>query len=753
MLAGGYLFTALMVVVHTLSFPGLFSPTGLLGAGPQTTAWLYMFWHGGFPLFVLAYVGLGRADPGAAGGPAVVRTAIISSIAGVAAAVLLLTLLVTAWQSVLPSIMDGSRYTPLMIGVVSSVWLLSLAALIALWIRRPHSVLDIWLMVVMCAWLFDIALSAVLNQGRFDLGFYAGRIYGLMAATVVLLVLLLETRQLYARLARSIEAERVAAERRAQELQEVNLLLQRREDQLRSLNDTLEQRVVERTSQLHASEERYRHVVDLIQEGIWIHADGKIVYANPYAVRMFGAGSPEELIGRPVMSIVHPDDRQRAADRTRVLTQESGSVPLTEMKLLRLDGKTMVVSLHATQFMHDGKVHVLAAGRDVTAQRDAEAQLHQAQKMESVGQLTGGVAHDFNNLLTVIIGNLDAIVDRVAPEIRPAADSALQASERGAALIRQMLAFSRRQLLQPQTLDLNEVVGGMGDLLRRTLGEDIEIELKLASSPWPAVADKGQVENALLNLAINARDAMPAGGKLTIETGNACLDDDYAARNADVVPGEYAVLAVTDTGSGMTPEVADRALEPFFTTKETGKGSGLGLSMTYGFAKQSGGHLKIYSEVGHGTTVRLYLPRQKTETTAASASVEDMRSEQPGGGETILVVEDDELVRSFTVSQLRSLGYQVLEAADGPKAQHILESDQPIDLSFTDVVMPGGMTGRQLSEKARRRRPDLKTLYTSGYTEDSIVHQGKLDTGVHFLPTPFRRQDLAVKVRAVLDAA
>jgi PAS domain S-box-containing protein len=715
-LASAYLFTAAMVVVHTLSFPGLFAPTGLLGAGPQTTAWLYMFWHGGFPLLVLCYARFWSAAKTASyAGP--IGSAILGSIAGVLAAVIALTLLVTTWQGFLPAIMDGNHYTPLMIGVVSMVWLLGLAALLALWRRRPHSVLDLWLMVVMCAWLFDVALSVVLNAGRFDLGFYAGRIYGLLAANFVLLVLLLETRSLYARLARS-----------------------------------LEQRVVERTEQLQASEERYGYVVDLIQEAIWIHADGKIIYANPHAVRMFGAGSPDQLIGMPVFSLIHPDDRAWAQERTRHAIDGRQALALTDMKIARLDGKTITAELHGLSFVKDGKPHMIACGRDVTAQRQADAKLQQAQKMESVGQLTGGVAHDFNNLLTVVIGSLDAVLDRMSGDLRPSVDSALRAAERGSGLIRQLLAFSRRQVLTPETLDLNGLAAGMDDLLRRTLGAPIEIEMALHAGTWPILADKGQVENALLNLVINARDAMPEGGKLTIETSNVHLDEDYAAGNPEVKPGDHAMLAVTDTGTGMPPEVIARAFEPFFTTKAVGKGTGLGLSMIYGFAKQSGGHLKIYSELGHGTTVRLYLPRQVAGQAVAAVpkavAAGDLR-----GGESILVVEDDPLVRNLVAMQLRDLGYRVVEAPDGPKAQKILASDQPIDLMVTDVVMPGGITGRQLADLAQRQRPGLKTLYTSGYTEDSISHQGKLDPGVHFLSKPFRRQDLALKIRAVLDAA
>jgi CheY-like chemotaxis protein len=341
-------------------------------------------------------------------------------------------------------------------------------------------------------------------------------------------------------------------------------------------------------------------------------------------------------------------------------------------------------------------------------------------------------------------------MDRVQPELRPAIEGALRASERGAALVRQMLAFSRRQMLISEALDLNQIAAAMEQMLRRTLGADIEIEMRLATPLWPALADRAQVESALLNLAINARDAMPAGGKLTIETDNAYLDEDYAAHNAEVAPGDYVALAVTDTGTGMTAGVLARAFEPFFTTKEVGKGTGLGLSMIYGFAKQSQGHANIYSEVGHGTTVRLYLPRKPTATdiSVAPARPDPARA---AGTETILVVEDDADVRAFVTGQLSGLGYRVIEAADGPQAQRILDSDQPLDLLFTDVVMAGGMTGRQLADAAKARRPGLKAVFTSGYTENSIVHQGKLDKGVSFLSKPFRRQDLARKIRETLD--
>jgi PAS domain S-box-containing protein len=498
-----------------------------------------------------------------------------------------------------------------------------------------------------------------------------------------------------------------------------------------------------------AIEQRLRRVFDLVQEGIWIHVDGMVQFANPAAARLFGAKGPEELIGMPVFNIIHPDDRQRAIERTRNLKDKLQPLPLTEMRVLGLDGKTRIGELQAAPFIQDGVLHVISSGRDVTALRDAESRLHQAQKMDAVGQLTGGVAHDFNNLLTVIIGALDLDPERIPAEMRPAIDQALRAAERGAALTHRLLAFSRQQMLVTRSVDFNRLIGDMDELLRRTLGEHVEIELKLAGDLWPALADSGQVENSLLNLAINARDAMPEGGKLTIETTNVHLDEDYASSNAEVTPGDYVQMAVTDTGTGMPPDVLAHVFEPFFTTKEVGKGTGLGLSMIYGFAKQSGGHAKIYSEVGHGTTVRLYLPRLANESLRSDSAA--VATPRKGGGETILVVEDNPDVRRLVLRQLRDLGYEVIEAANGPQALKILDDGATIDLLFTDVVMPGGMTGRQLAEAAKTRRPNLKTLFTSGYTEDSILRLGKLDPGVRLLSKPYRKHELAARIREALD--
>ncbi|MEH3045554.1 response regulator [Sphingomonas adhaesiva] len=386
---------------------------------------------------------------------------------------------------------------------------------------------------------------------------------------------------------------------------------------------------------------------------------------------------------------------------------------------------------------------------EIESRRAAEAKLAQAQKMETVGKLTGGVAHDFNNLLQVVSGNLQLLMKDVAgnerAETRVA--NAMAGVSRGSRLASQLLAFGRRQALEPKVVNVTRFVGGMDDMLRRAIGEGVEIETIVGGGLWNTFIDPGQIENALLNLAINARDAMDGQGKLTIELANAHLDDDYARTHDEVTPGQYVMLAVTDTGSGMAPEIVDKVFEPFFSTKAEGKGSGLGLSMVYGFVKQSGGHVKIYSEPGHGTSIKLYLPRAME-----SEDVEVAVDTGPitGGTETVLVVEDDDEVRATVVELLADLGYRVLKAVDAQSALNVIESGIPIDLLFTDVVMPGTLKSPELARKARERLPDIAVLFTSGYTENSIVHGGRLDPGVELLSKPYTREALARKFRHVL---
>jgi len=384
--------------------------------------------------------------------------------------------------------------------------------------------------------------------------------------------------------------------------------------------------------------------------------------------------------------------------------------------------------------------------------QNAEA-LRQAQKMEAIGQLTGGVAHDFNNLLQIIVGNLDTLSRNLPPEagrLRRAATQAMTGARRAAALTQRLLAFARRQPLDPKPIDANSLIRGMSDLLYRTLGEIYQIEVVLAGGLWKTEADPNELESTLLNLAINARDAMPDGGKLTIETFNAHLDEAYAALHAEILPGQYIAICVSDTGTGMDAETMSRVFEPFFTTKDQGKGTGLGLSQVYGFVKQSKGHVKIYSELGEGTTVKIYLPRMTADGLAEDV-IENIVIPEAASGEVILVVEDDPDVRAYSVESLQELGYHVLEAKDGPTALQILVSGSKIDLIFCDVVLPGGMSGADVVAKAREIYPHMRALFTTGYSRNAIVHHGRLDKGVHLLTKPFSLEDLAVRIRDILD--
>ena len=384
----------------------------------------------------------------------------------------------------------------------------------------------------------------------------------------------------------------------------------------------------------------------------------------------------------------------------------------------------------------------------------AEGQLRQAQKMESIGQLTGGIAHDFNNMLAVIIGSLDMARRRFTTNPARALTSIDQASEaatRAAALTNRLLAFARQQPLEPQPIEVNQLVSGMSELLRRAIGEQVRVETVLAGGVWRAYADPGQLENAILNLCVNGRDAMPDDGKLTVETLNTALDDQYASRHDDVAPGQYVAIAVTDSGTGMPAEVIERAFDPFFTTKGVGKGTGLGLSQVYGFAKQSGGHVAIYSEPDQGTTVKIYLPRFFGEATESTEG-EPETAALPRGerSEILLVVEDEAPVRRMSADALEDLGYTVLQAANAAEALSLLEGQPDIGLIFTDVVMPD-MNGRQLADLVKAQRPDVKVLFTTGYTRNAVVHNGLLDPGVAFLAKPFSVDQLALKIRAVLD--
>jgi PAS domain S-box-containing protein len=389
---------------------------------------------------------------------------------------------------------------------------------------------------------------------------------------------------------------------------------------------------------------------------------------------------------------------------------------------------------------------------EVERRQQIEETLRQAQKLEVIGQLTGGVAHDFNNLLMVILGNLETVQRRLPAEhdVQRMIAAAIGGASRAAQLTQRLLAFARRQPLAPVALSLNKLIAGMTDLLRRALGESVAMETRLAANTWNAFVDSNQLENALINLAVNARDAMPEGGRLSIETANCYLDAGYCAREGDVMPGEYAGVFVSDSGVGMSEDVIAKAFEPFFTTKDV-QGTGLGLSQVYGFVRQSGGHVKIYSKLGEGTSIRLYFPRDEASESPEAPAERAIPSPRAHDGETVLIVEDDPAVREYTVDVTRELGYGVVSAPDGPAALRLLDEHPGLRLLFTDVGLPG-MNGRQLADEARRRRPDMKVLFTTGYARDAIVHDGRLEPGLEVVLKPFSYSDLAVKIRRAFDS-
>lgn len=475
---------------------------------------------------------------------------------------------------------------------------------------------------------------------------------------------------------------------------------------------------------------------------------GNFIRVSPSAMAILGR-RPEEMLGRNATDFIYPEDLDNT--RSEMRQARLGRIMRTfDCRYMHKDGR--VVPLAWTGVWSEPEQQHFFIGRDMTERIAQEERLRRSQRLESIGQLTGGIAHDFNNLLAVVIGNLDMLESRLKHdrELVQFAEDAMQAAERGAELTRQLLAFARRQPLNTVVFDMNARVNGTIGLLRRTLGERISIATRLAADLWPVLADQGQFESALVNLALNARDAMREGGRLTIETENKQIGDSYAALN-DIAPGDYVMLAVSDTGTGMPPEVLSRVFEPFFTTKPASEGTGLGLSMVYGFTRQSNGHIKIYSEHGRGTTVRLYLPR--AENSAAAAGAMSDAAPEARGGERILVVEDNGEVRKIVVSQLTDLGYRIVEAENAEEALAILRRDDAIDLLFTDVVMPGAMGGDDLARAARAIRPKLKLLLTSGFAKASIDQGPNSPLFENFLSKPYRKSELAAKLRGVLDAA
>jgi PAS domain S-box-containing protein len=833
LLACGYLFTSTAVLLHTLAFLGLFTEADPLGAGPQSVAWLYVIRHAGFPLFALAYA-LSKRDVShdRAGGSA--TSVIVRSGAAALITLALLTWIVVGGHDWLPVLTIGDRATASLTFVASMILVLTLATLLVLWMRRPHSVLDVWLMVALVPWLFDIALTTIFDATRFDVGYYAGRIYGLCAASILLAILLVDNVGLQMKLSRLLEQLRerhgererlfsavvessndailtmtldgiITSWNRAAEqlfgysgtevvgrhvslivpserLAEVDGILAKiARNELIQHHETVRRRKDERLlevsstiSPIHAAngtvigaskvvrditesrrtqlalireiEERQR-VFETSQDLILVtDGTGVVVQVSPSSFAILGY-HPDEMMGRNTAEFICPADLDPARAEMRAARQDR-QVRRHEAQLLHKDGRTVVLSWVAT--WSEPAQRYFFVGSDQTEKRAAEAQARQAQKMEAIGQLTGGVAHDFNNILTVITGSIGILADGVAdrPELASIAKLIDESAERGARLTQQLLAFARKQPLQPVDLDVNALIVETAKLLRPTLGEHIDVSARFTDDACSALVDPNQLTTAILNLALNARDAMPQGGKLTLETRNVSLDEDYARAHSELLAGEYVMIAVSDTGGGIPPAYLEKVFDPFFSTKGVGKGTGLGLSMVFGFVKQSGGHVKIYSEVGQGTCVKLYLPCSREEKPSSPTTT--TANEALGGAETILIVEDDALVRKFVVAQVKSLGYATLSAADAAEALEIIDGDAEIDLLFTDVIMPGPMNGAQLASAARQRRPALKTLFTSGYTEDAVIHHGRLDDGVLLLAKPYRKPELARMIRIAL---
>jgi PAS domain S-box-containing protein len=516
------------------------------------------------------------------------------------------------------------------------------------------------------------------------------------------------------------------------------------------------------STSLDASELRYRQLVNAVVDYAIFQLDieGHVTSWNSGARRIKGY-SEAEILGKHFSSFYTDEDRAAGVPASALKQAAETGRFEAEGHRVRKDGTKFWASV-VIDPIHDAfgdLVGFAKVTRDITerveAQRrlkETEEKLAAAQKLEAVGQLSGGIAHDFNNLLMIVLGNLETIQKHVRqgsvePALSRAVTNAIRGAQRASTLTNRLLAFSRRQALNPKPLNVNRFLAGLQDFLQRTIGEHVEIETVGGAGLWEVEVDIAHLESAIVNLAINARDAMPQGGKLTIEGANIFVDEVYHRKNPDTLPGQYVVVSVSDTGEGMSPETVAHAFEPFFTTKELGRGTGLGLSQVYGFVKQSGGNVKIYSEVGQGTTVKMYFPRYFGD----GAKEEQVDQSFDSGAETILIVEDDEDLRVYLSDILRSLDYRLLVASDGSGALAIISSEQErIDLLLTDIVMPG-MNGRQLADEARKLLPDLKVLYMTGYSRNAVVHQGRLDEGVDLLQKPVSQAELAHKIRMVLD--
>ena len=519
--------------------------------------------------------------------------------------------------------------------------------------------------------------------------------------------------------------------------------------------DLTERRAAEAT--LRQSEERFRLLVQSVTDyAIYmLDPEGRVSSWNAGAERFKGYAA-DEIMGEHFSRFYREEDREAGVPHAALDTARREGRFEAEGWRVRKDGSRFWASVIIDPIRDDDGqlVGFAKVTRDLTEKRAIEEQLRQSQKMEAVGQLTGGLAHDFNNLLTGISGSLEMMQIRLAQGRTAEFDRYFMAAQgavkRAAALTHRLLAFSRRQTLDPEPTNVNRLIHGLDELVRRTVGPGVDVEVVGASGLWPTLVDPNQLENAILNLCINARDAMPDGGKLTIETTNKWLDE-AASRRQDLPVGQYVSVCVTDTGTGMTPEVAAKAFDPFFTTKPLGEGTGLGLSMIYGFVRQSGGQVRIYSELGQGTTMCLYLPRHDEDVLWEDEDVFSLPPEPTGEGEVVLVIDDEPTIRMLIAEVLGEAGYAVIEAPDGPAGLRVLESNARIDLLITDVGLPGGLNGRQVADAARAARPDLKVLFITGYAENAIIGRGRLEKGMHVLTKPFQMEALAERIRQIIE--
>jgi PAS domain S-box-containing protein len=829
-LASAYAFCGFITIPHLLTFPGAFSDAGLLGAGNQSTAWLYVFWHGAFPLFVLGYAMLRRSGDREIRSRRPAVLVVTSTLAAALLAGFFTLLALPPGMSLLPVLVQQGDYSRMVwIGVSPSIWLFSFVALLALWRNKRMSTLDLWLMVVMCVWIFDVGLSAVFGSSRYDLGWYAGRSYGLLAASFVLGVLLIETNLMHGRMAETKELLSGALRRNQDRFKEIfdnapmvvtikdlsgrytfvnrgteqwtehskqELIGKTVRDLFGDTDYTREHEAMDEevarsgkaaqrefvtphplgmqislfakfplfdanrkveaigsvaldiTEQKKADAALSRFFQTSVDMIFVTDRRGKLLRVSPSVKNILGY-EPEEMTGHNAIDFITTDDLDSTRTQMR-LARQGRQMRNFETRYNHKNGK--VVTLSWTGVWSEDVQQHFFIGRDMTDRHKLEEELRQSQKMEAIGQLTGGLAHDYNNLLTVILGNAELLAESLQrqPDLLPLAQATVDAADRSAVLTQRLLAFGRRQALDAQATDLNVLVKGMMDLVRLTAGEQIEVDLSLSSDPWIVKVDRSQVETAVLNLVVNARDAMKNVGTLRIETAHTSFDEDVASISPELKTGNFMMLAISDTGTGMDPETLSRVFEPFFTTKEPGKGTGLGLSMVYGFVKQSGGHISIYSEPGVGTSVKLYFPPLDA---AVHAEEENSRGELLTGSESVLLVEDEPLVRTNTERQLVLLGYNVVSAGSGKEAIALFENGFRPQLLLSDVIMAGGMNGRELAERLRMRDPELRVLFMSGYTSGVLAHgDGGIPEGTNFIGKPFRRSQLARAVREALES-